>query len=504
MKRKFLLLVVLLFAGVFLAACANVTKQADFEVLSIDDIKDIEGGTTIKFKIRSGIINTALDDLIAEFEEEYPYITVERDAISGGYDDIRSTTILDINSKNYDNIPDLLIGYPDHFAEYYGGSNLIDLQFFIDDPEVGYTAEEMDDFIPGYLPENKGFDENFPERLYGLPFNKSTEVLVYNKTAFEALFGPTYLNKIPTTWDELRTVGLEIRTKVLAGELDEVWAEEVDPETGDIVKYLKVSDYLKDPNNIRFLPFGYDSSANGFITLTRQFNGKYTSRDSVMKGYVMFDNPESIAAMTYFQNMKNEGVFGNAAVFGEQYNSEAMKLIQVLISVGSSAGVGYNGSTEYDYELGVVPIPYHSEDAKYVIQQGTNLGMLSHHSDERKLATWLFIKFLLEPVNTAKFAMATGGYLPVRRSAYDTEEYKAYLESPSLDKVDHSAAANVALNDYIEKGFIFFVDDAFIGSSKVREEAGRIFDAIIVNGEDVKKRYEDAYKSLSQFDPKNK
>ncbi len=496
--KKFFMVLTFVFMGFLLTACLqNVGRDTSFTVLSIDDIKDQT--TTIKFRVRSGIVNTALEDLVPEFEQEYPYIKVELDPLVGDYDLIRSETILAINSKEKSNIPDILIGYPDHFAEYYGGSNLVNLSAFIEDSKVGYTQEELDDFLPSYLAENRGFDVNNPNDLFGMPFNKSTEVLIYNKTAFEALFGETYLTKVPTTWDKLDTVGKEIVQKVKAGDLDTTFVDTVDAETG-VKTYLKVSDYLKDGKQ-DFLPFGYDSSGNGFITLTKHFGGKYTQRESVYKGYIYFDNPESRAAMTYFQEMRQAGVFGNAAVFGGSYNSDAMKLLQVLMSVGSSAGVGYNSSSKYDYDLGVAPIPYYSEDAKYVIQQGTNIGMLSQHSDERKLASWLFIKFLLRPENTAKFAMATGGYLPVRKSAYLTDEYEEYLADPTDDKKEHSAAANVALNDYIQAGFTFFVDDAFIGSSTVRTEVGRVFDSIIVKEENVQARFTAAYNTLKPYNP---
>lgn len=494
--KKSLLLVLLLFSGLLFIGCTNVRKPQDFNVLSINDIKDKT--TTISFKVRAGVVSTALEGLVEEFENEFPYIKVDIKTVSGNYDLLRSTTVLDINSKNNENIPDLIMGYPDHFAEYYGGSNLVNLQYFIDDKEVGFTKEEMEDFIPGYLPENRGFDSAFPNDLFGLPFNKSTEVMVYNKTAFEVLFGENYLDKVPTTWDEVKTVGKEIVEKVKKGELDKTFVDTYDPET-DTTTHLKVSDYLSDPENVKFLPFGYDSSDNAFITFTRQWGGKYTERESIFKGHIYFDNAESKAAMEYFQNMNKEGLFGTAASFGAQYNSDALKLIQVLMTVGSSAGVGYNASDKYEYELGFAPIPYKDADKKYVIQQGTNIGMFTHNTDEEKLAAWLFVKFLMRPENTAAFAMATGGYLPVKKSAYETEEYSEYLTNPTDDKKEFSAAANVALYDYIEKEYLFFVDDAFIGSSDIRNEGGSIFDAVIVNGANIANRYKEAYNKLNSY-----
>jgi multiple sugar transport system substrate-binding protein len=235
--------------------------------------------------------------------------------------------------------------------------------------------------------------------------------------------------------------------------------------------------------------------------LIRQFGADYTERVDVEHGYIRFDNPEAIASMTYFKGLKDAGVFGNAAIFGTDYCSEAVMQIKCVMTVGSSAGVGYNADTksQFDYELGVAPIPYYTADKKYVIQQGTNIAMINQNSDEEKLAAWLFIKFLMQPAQTAQFAMATGGYLPVRESAYASAEYAEYLTNPTDDKKDYSKAANVALYDYIENEYIFFVDDAFVGSAEIRNEAGAIFDDIIVNGKNIQDRIDQAYNTLKPF-----
>ncbi|HHX00104.1 MAG TPA: hypothetical protein GX740_02225, partial [Acholeplasmataceae bacterium] len=160
--KKTVLLVLMLLSGLLLIGCTNVRRDLGYKVLDVEDIKDLD--LTISIKVRTGVVNNALETLVEDFHDyqvkEYgrKFITVDIMTISGSYDELRSTTILDINSKNEDNIPDLIIGYPDHFAEYYGGGNLVNLQAFMDDPKVGFTKEEMDDFIEGYMPENRGFD----------------------------------------------------------------------------------------------------------------------------------------------------------------------------------------------------------------------------------------------------------------------------------------------------------------------------------------------------------
>jgi len=483
--KKYLMFIVLIVV-VLLTGCAKISDilRYDYEVLSYDDIKDQE--ITLKFRVRSGVVSTALPNLIKEFENQYPNITIDLNAVSGDYSAMKKTTTSDINSKK---APALIIGYPDHFAEYFSSGALVNLQKFIDDKDVGFTKEEMNDFVEAYMPENRNFHPDYPDDYYGLPFNKSTEVLVYNRTFFEALYGDNYQEKIPTTWEELETVGAEIITKVKNGDADNVFAVDTD-------SYLKVSDYLDDSLPApQFYPFGYDSSDNAFITLIRQFGGKYTERVHIEKGYVLFNNTEAQAALNYFQGLAQDRLFAIAANFNAKYCSDLVETIQIVMTVGSSAGVAYNTSGRYEYELGAAPIPYYSEDNKYVIQQGTNIAMLNQISDEEKLAAWLFIKFMLEPEITAEFAVNTGGYLPVRKSAFETENYMEFLNDPALDQVLWAEAVHVALS-YPELGFTMFVDPAFLGSADIREKAGEVFSAVIVSNANVKTRLERAYRDL--------
>ena len=54
------------------------------------------------------------------------------------------------------------------------------------------------------------------------------------------------------------------------------------------------------------------------------------------------------------------------------------------------------------------------------VQQGPNIGIFSSASSAEKLYAWLFLKYLIETDNTAKWAMNTG-YLPARLSSYSSE-----------------------------------------------------------------------------------
>ncbi|MDD3171277.1 MAG: extracellular solute-binding protein [Bacilli bacterium] len=476
--KKFLILLVVLVGAVTLAGCKKNASDAEFEIISVADLK-AEQEINISFRVPSGIISTALATLLEEFKVEWPNINVELIAESGGYTDVRKLTILDLNSGIG---PTMVIGYPDHFAEYYSGNHLINLQNFIESDLEGVGADDdfvLDDFLESYLDENRIADEG--DDLYGLPFNKSTEVMIYNKTFFNHM-GYT----VPTTWAEVETLSKQILVDVAAGKADDVITFGEGEKTP--------SQYLAEG---LFIPFAYDSTSNAIITAARQWGGAYTEKDNIEKGYAMFDNTEVKTALAFFKGMANDGLYAVAENFGESYASNAFKLIKCVMTVGSSAGVGYNVPEGNKFEIGVAPIPYESADAKYVIQQGTNVAILGQSTNEERSAAWQLIRFLLSSENTAKFAMATGGYLPVRKSSYETAAYKEYLENPPVDKINHSMAANVGLQ--YRNTYTFFVDPAFVGSSEIRDAVGSMYSAIIVNKKDISQAIKD---TLNELGPK--
>ena len=481
--KKFFIVLIMVFGLFALVGCGGNESDSVF----VDLTEEVKGSTdevNIKFRVPSGVISKALPGLIADFNQVYPQIKVELDAVTGGYGEVRKTTILDIQS---DKAPTLVLGYPDHFAEYFSAQTIIKLQEYITGPN-GYNAEELADFVESYLDEGKNFDLENPNDIYSLPFNKSTEVLIYNKTMFDAMKEIDSAIVVPKTWEELKTVSEKINTLVENGDLDDV---------------ITIAEGEKKPSEFytegTFYPFAYDSTDNAFITMTRQRNGGYTEKVSNDKGYIVFNSPENLAGLNYFKAENEARRFAVAETFNESYASDAFIALKTFMTVGSSAGIGYNIPEANKFEIAVSEVPYleANSDNKYVIQQGTNVAILAQSTNKQRAAAWLLLKFLLQPEYTAKFAMATGGYLPVRLSAYETTEYSEYLVNPPIGKEGFSMAANVALG-YLDGGYKFFVDPAFVGSSGVRDEVGAIFTAVIVNGKDPQERIEKAYQTLGK------
>lgn len=473
--KKVLSLVIVLVAVFALSGC-NKGYSSDYEVLSIEQLK-AEESVKITFRIpftTTAIVNQ-IDDMIASFNEEYPNVHVKVETI-GGYDEMKDATILHIGGGK---APTLTVGYPDHFAEYLITEAIIPLDKFIEseDPRIGYTQEELNDFLPGYLNESRQFDSE--KSFIGMPFNKSTELLFYNKDFFEE-----FDLEVPETWEELRALSAQIYEIV------------EDIEDGE---YSFLGNIATNIDDEHFIPMMYDSTGNLFTTIIHQFGGKYTESiyrsngvTDVQRGKLSFaNNNKAKEALTYLQTLSSENVFTVPEAWEGKYGSNFFINSQILLNVGSTAGASHYSDSIGEWA--VAPIPYYDEDHKFVIQQGTNLCIFSQASDMEKLAAWLLIKHFLTPENTARFAMATG-YLPVRASAYELQEYVDFLNDETQDtaKVHKAAAA------YSANGWQYFVDPAWSGSNKVRTEAGTALTQILVYKTDVQQAINDAINRIGQ------
>jgi multiple sugar transport system substrate-binding protein len=92
----------------------------------------------------------------------------------------------------------------------------------------------------------------------------------------------------------------------------------------------------------------------------------------------------------------------------------------------------YNGQPLFEFE--VAPIPYNKDLPQFAtaIQQGTNMSLTSSGTDQQKLASWLFLKFLNSHEVQLDFALATG-YQPTRESVYVSNEYINFMNGFDAD-----------------------------------------------------------------------
>ena len=392
---------------------------------------------TITFAHTMGYsLQSVLDAYIEKFNEQYPNITVQQESYGSWYD-IENRISTEILTGEQ---PNIAYCYPDHLAAYNNAGALVALNKFIADnakiiradgktETFGLTRQQINNFIPAFYNEGLALGDG---NMYSLPLNKSTEVMYYNKTFFEA----NGLD-VPTTWEEMEAVCRAIK--------------EIDPTC---------------------IPLGYDSEENLFITLCEQFGYDYTSATG---DHVLFNNDDCKKMVEVLHGWYNDGLLTTQNLYGA-YTSGLFSGndgICCYMSIGSSGGATYNLPDDGAFEVGVAAIPQADPRNPKTICQGPSLCMLkdSDTSDQELYASWLFMKFLTTDVDfQVDFSMTTG-YMPVIQSAVDHTAYQIWLGAANGYEQITARVAGCAL----ENADSYFTSPVFVGSSTVRWQVGILF-----------------------------
>jgi len=415
-------------------------------------------------------LRAVLQKYIALFNEQYPDITITESQV-GGYDDVRDQVINDLQAGKQ---PALTYCYPDHVATYLRSKKVVDLNTYINDPEVGLTSAQIADFIEGYYAEGTQFGDE--TKMYSLPFSKSTEVMYYNKTFFDANSLPIPDHWFSTGADD--TTSLEYVIKKI---------KEIEPTS---------------------IPLGYDSEANWFITMTEQLKTPYTAAVDSVEDRFLFVDDDNIdfcnKIRDWYQNglMTTQSIYGayTSGLFTNNKTNDDGIVIHSYISIGSSAGAKHqcpsaNDDGSYPFDVGITEIPQANADNKKVISQGPSVCMLKQKNEAVNDAAWTFLKYLLTSSEfQAEFSIASG-YVPVLRSTFELDAYKNFL-----DDANNNASGIAALSAQIcmEQEDAYFTSPAFIGSSDARDQVGQLLVAYITAAEgssdaELRQLFVDAY-----------
>ncbi len=458
-----------LFGGAFLVAgllvactpaAASVSSSESvtstyvpYDVSVYGDPKDLTA--SFDFWTTTGKQNEdALAAVAAAFNVEYPNIQINV-LPQGGYPDIQTKLN---NAIPAGTTPTVAYCYPDHVANYLGSGAVADLQGFVTDPTIGYleanadiegkhtsgavTLFGADDYVSGYWNEGKAYQKS---GLYSVPFTKSTEALYYNKTVFDAK-GWT----VPSTWDEM-------------------WA---------------LCATIKDTNP-DYTPLGYDSDSNLFISGLASLGIPYTSSTGA---HYLFNNDQAKSLVQTWIDKYHAGEFVTKGLLpNNAYTSTDFTEQKILMIVSSTGGTSYADTS--NFEVGVAPVPHYVGHDLQVISQGPSLCFFRRADWRQKYAAWLFYRFCTRAEVSARFAVASTGYDPVRVSSYSTPFYLDYLSSNSGNLYGRTAAVTASLRDDI------FFSPVFEGSSNARTEVGKILSLIIQNGMTVDAAFKQAYDS---------
>lgn len=343
-------------------------------VTSLDEPVEIEF-----WHAMSGGHEKALEKITNDFNESQEMITVKL-VNQGSYGDLSTKNMAAAKAKN---LPVLTQAYEDWITEYLENDLVADLTPYITHPEVGFSDDELNDIVEVFREMNV-----WDGKYYGMPFNKSTRIMFYNVDYLEdAGVEP------PTTWDELYSVAEKL--------------------TGE-----------KDGKNV--IGLGLENSVTlEFNQWVHQAGGVYFDEESEK---FMMNSPEGKEALEFVYGMIEDGIARTAGEDG--YMSEPFARGDVGLYIGSSAGIPYVAAPaeENGINWAATVLPEGKKAATPFA--GTNVSVFASATDEEKFAAWEYIKFLINTENTTYWAMQSG-YLPIRYSALESEEWKAYIaENP--------------------------------------------------------------------------
>lgn len=440
-------------------------------------------------------------------------IVVEHES-QGGYANLQTNMNNSIATATY---PDIANGYPDHFAGYINNEIQVPLDDFIKEYNEEHGVDLLSDYFPEYMKENQelAYDEEGNKITYGLPFNKSTEVLGYNNYFVQYAQTITPSLGIPTTWDELNTMGPGYRAvmatlaksgstlgkwvygtidpndanHVLPGsfEIKQAIADQKGTEEGNVPegKTLLLDCAKVDMDYFRVC--SWDSAENMFITIVRQWGSEYTSFTkadmAIGHGYARFYDAAykdaTKAALQYFEGLYANGTFGLPSDLSStaSYSSDSFLANNCIFTVCSSGGLSYNIKEGYGRKFRVAPIPYHDATKKFVISQGTNLAVFDRSDAATQKKAFETIVALTTGDLQSEWAVQTG-YYPASISATNGTAYQNLIHNAPKSEVEaaYQESAKVNEENYMDatKGWVKFVDPGFMGSSIIRSEVGSI------------------------------
>lgn len=224
-------------------------------------------------------------------------------------------------------------------------------------------------------------------KVYGVPFQRSTPVMYYNKDAFsEAGLDP---ERPPVTWDELISVAQKLTTR--EGERTTRWGIELPLEAFNWFYYA----------------------------LTYANGGETLSTDGTK---VLWDEPKNIEALQFWHDLVNKYKVTPAYTPWNDGPQEfaAGKTAMVWHSTGSQAFMRQN--VKFHWGLGRIPRK---------IQFGPPSGggnMLMYATDPaRKKAAWTFITWMSEAAQAARWSIASG-YLATNIASWELPEMQAFIK----------------------------------------------------------------------------
>ncbi len=322
-----------------------------------------------------GPLTQVVDSIVADFMEENPDVTVKA-IYAGNYNDARIKALAALQG-----------GQPAQLSVLFSIDiyDLIEQDAIVAFDDVVETAEEkawLDSFYPGLMENGKTAG-----KTWGIPFQRSTIVMYYNKDAFrEAGLDP---DTPPQTWAELEEMG-----KKLTKPDGSRWGIMI-PSTG-----------------YPYWMFGALAIQNGQVLMNSEGDTTY------------FDAPPVVEALRFWHRLGNEaGIMPKGTIeWGTlRQNFLEGKTAMMWHSTGNLTAVKKGAA----FDFGVAMLPANERPGSPT--GGGNFYLFKQATPEERKAALRLIRFMTAPERSAQWSIKTG-YMGVSPAAYQTDQLQAYVK----------------------------------------------------------------------------
>ncbi|KRK35068.1 glycerol-3-phosphate ABC transporter [Lactobacillus crispatus DSM 20584 = JCM 1185 = ATCC 33820] len=349
-----------------LSACSNNNSSSSSSNKKIPT--KINKKTTVTFWYSlTGNAQSSLQKLTKDFEKKNPNITIKLQSQGGNYSDLQSKLVSGLQSPK--DLPTITQAYPGWLYNAAKNNMLVNLTPYINNSEIGWGS-----YAKSGIKKSLWNGANINGTQYGVPFNKSVEVLFYNKTLLDK-----YDVKVPTNMSELASASAKI--------------------------------YRESHHKVRGV--GFDALNNYYMMQMKETYGKDFNKN------LNFAAKDSVKAINYYANGVRAGYFMQAGT--EKYMSTPFNNGRVAMFIGSTANEAYlKQGLKKGYTYGVAARP-----STMNVQQGTDIYMLTAM---QKSAAFKYLKFLTSKSSQLYWAKQTG-YMPVNTAAINDKVYQSAKNS---------------------------------------------------------------------------
>jgi sn-glycerol 3-phosphate transport system substrate-binding protein len=353
------------------AATAAISKRSSFAAPAVIQSGPVE---VVLWSALSGALQDAIQHVVDEFNASQTEIKVVNQ-FQGTYDEAAQKLTAAIPAKNAPDIAHLSEAW---WFKFFIANSLQPLDDYIAADQLD-TADYVDSLI------NEG---NKLGHQWWMPWARSTPLFYYNKDVFTAAGLPNG----PKTWDELAAAAPSMVTK------------DGDTITRSAFALASIGD------------------AWGFQGMIWAWGGRYSDDDF----NITINQEAGVSAGEFYKSMVADGWASLSTDAATDFTNGL-----TAASIMSTGGMKTILESATTFEVGTAFLP-EGPAGFGCCTGGSGLSILAGSADEKKSAAWEFVKFTSTPENTTWWSQNTG-YMPVRKSAVDSESMKTfYTERPTF------------------------------------------------------------------------